>query len=131
MHITVFKEIIVDLTSVEVKFDDDDLALLLLCSLPTSYINFRDTILYSHNELTVAEVYEALTTKEKMRQMVNSEDATSSSGEALNVHGRTEQKKFNLGGKGKGNQKGRSKSKGPSSKLFCRYCKKNHDIENC
>jgi hypothetical protein len=49
-------------------------------------------------------VYEALTVKEKMRQMVNSEDvASSSSGEALNVCGRIEQKKSNSGGKGKGN----------------------------
>jgi hypothetical protein len=103
MHISVFKETVADLTSMEVKFDDEDLALLLLCSLPASYNNFRDTILYSHDELTVAKVYEALTTKEKMRQMVNSEDATGSSGEALNVRGHTEQKKSNSGGKGKGN----------------------------
>jgi hypothetical protein len=103
MHISVFKETVADLTSMEVKFDDEDLALLLLCSLPASYNNFRDIILYSHDELTVAKVYEALTTKEKMREMVNSEDATGSSGEALNVRGRTEQKKSNSGGKGKEN----------------------------
>jgi hypothetical protein len=53
--------------------------------------------------LTIAKVYEALTVKEKMRQMVNSEDVASSSGEALNVCGRIEQKKSNSGGKGKGN----------------------------
>jgi hypothetical protein len=39
-HILVFKEIMADLTSMEVKFDDEDLALLLLCSLPASYRNF-------------------------------------------------------------------------------------------
>ncbi len=117
----------------EVKFDDEDLALLLLCSLPASFSNFRDTILYSRDTLTVAEVYEALTVKEKMRQMVNSEDAAGSSGEALYVRGRTDQKKSNSGGKGKGkNQRGRSKSRGPSDELFCKYCKKtNHVIENC
>jgi hypothetical protein len=61
MYILVFKKIVADLTSMEVKFDDEDLSLLLLlCSLPTTYNNFRDTILYSHNELTMAEVYEAL-----------------------------------------------------------------------
>jgi hypothetical protein len=79
----------------------------------------------------VAKVYEALTTTEKMRQMVNSEDAAGSSGEALNVHGHTEQKKSNLGSKGKGNQRGHSKSKGSSNELFCRYYKrKNHNIDN-
>jgi hypothetical protein len=39
-HISVFKEIVADLTSMEVKFDDEDLALFLLCSLPASYNNF-------------------------------------------------------------------------------------------
>jgi hypothetical protein len=39
-HISVFKEIAADLTSMEVKFDDEDLALLLLCSLPASFSNF-------------------------------------------------------------------------------------------
>jgi hypothetical protein len=79
----------------------------------------------------VEEVYEALAATKKMRQMVNSKDAAGSSGEALNVRDHTEQKS-NSGGKGKGNQKGRSKSKGPYDELFCRYCKrKNHNIENC
>jgi hypothetical protein len=53
MHILVFKEIVVDLTSMEVKFNDEDLALLLLCSFPISHNNFCDTILCSHDTLTV------------------------------------------------------------------------------
>jgi hypothetical protein len=131
MHISMFKEIVINLTSMEVKFDDEDLALLLWCSLPASYNNFRDTILYSHDELTMVKVYEAFTGKEKVRQMVNSKDVTDSSGKALNVYGLTEQKKSNSAGKGKGNQKGHSKSKGPPNELFCRYCKrKNQNIEN-
>ena len=40
----------------EVKYDDEDLGLLLLCSLPSSFSNFRDTILYSHDELTIAMI---------------------------------------------------------------------------
>ena len=39
-HLSIFKEIITDLVSMEVKYDDDDLALLLLCSLPTLFANF-------------------------------------------------------------------------------------------
>jgi hypothetical protein len=135
MHISVFKEIVADLTSVEVKFDDEHLALLLLCSLPASYNNFQDTILYSHVELIVAKVYEALAAKEKMRQMVNSEDAASSSGEALNIWGRTEQKKSNSGGKGKGNQKGRSKSKDHPMSCFADTARGKtiilRTVENC
>ena len=39
-HLLIFKEIVADLVSMEVKYDDEDLALLLLCSLPTSFANF-------------------------------------------------------------------------------------------
>ena len=59
-HLSVFKEIVADLVSMEVEYDDEDLGLLLLCSLPSSYASFRDTILLSHYELTLAEVCEAL-----------------------------------------------------------------------
>ncbi|CAN6278364.1 unnamed protein product [Urochloa humidicola] len=56
-HISVFKEIVADLVSLEVVYDDEDLGLLLLCSLPSSFAGFRDTILYSRDELTVLDVY--------------------------------------------------------------------------
>jgi hypothetical protein len=44
----------------EIKYEDEDLGLLLLCSLPSFFTNFCHTILLSCDELTVAEVYEAL-----------------------------------------------------------------------
>ena len=93
-HLSIFKEIVADLVSMEVKYDDEDLALLLLCSLPNSFANFRDTILLSRDELTLAEVYEALQTREKMKGMVQS-DVSSSKGEVLQVRGRPEQKTYN------------------------------------
>ena len=76
-HLSVFKEIVADLVSMEVKFDDEDLGLLLLCSLPSSYANFRDTILLSRDELILSEVYEALQSREKMKGMVQSEASSS------------------------------------------------------
>jgi hypothetical protein len=42
----------------EIKYEDEDLGHLLLCSLPSFFTNFRDTILLSREELTVAEVYD-------------------------------------------------------------------------
>jgi hypothetical protein len=66
-HIASFKEIVADLQSMEISYDDEDLGLLLLCSLPSSFANFRDTILYNHDELTLHEVCEALAQKEKMK----------------------------------------------------------------
>ena len=87
-HLSVFKEIVSDLQSMEVDYDDEDLGLILLCSLPSYFANFRDTLLYSHDTLTLDEVSEALHAKEKMKHMVSSEGSTFD-GEALSVRGRT------------------------------------------
>ena len=73
----------------EVNYDDENLGLLLLCSLPNSYANFRDTILLSRDELTLKEVYEALQSREKMKGMVLA-DGSSSRGDTLHVRGRSE-----------------------------------------
>jgi hypothetical protein len=75
------------ISSMEVKYDDEDLGLLLLCSLPNSYANFCDTILLSRDELSLAEVYEALQSRKKMKGMVQSDGSSSSKGEALHVRG--------------------------------------------
>nr|GEY41272.1 retrovirus-related Pol polyprotein from transposon TNT 1-94 [Tanacetum cinerariifolium] len=42
-HIDEFNKIVLDLANIEVKFEDKDLALLLLTSLPASYESFVDT----------------------------------------------------------------------------------------
>ena len=129
-HISVFKEIVSDLQSMEVKYDDEDLALLLLCSLPSSYTHFRDTILLSRDELTLAEVHDALKQREKMKTMVGS-DGTSYKAEALQVRGRTKQRYNNYGNRDK-SKDGRSRSKSKGKDKFCRYCKKsNHVIDDC
>jgi hypothetical protein len=39
-HVSSFKEIVTNLQSMEVSYDDEDLGLLLLCSLPSSFTNF-------------------------------------------------------------------------------------------
>jgi hypothetical protein len=90
-HLSSWKEIIFDLQSIEVKYEDEDLGFLLLCLLPNSFTNFRDTILLSHDKLTLAEVYEALQQREKMKCMVQAE-SSSSKAEALEVRGRREQR---------------------------------------
>ena len=63
-HISTFKEIVANMETIEVKYDEKDLGLTLLCSLSSLYMTFRDTILYSHEPLTIEEVYEALISKE-------------------------------------------------------------------
>jgi hypothetical protein len=87
-HLSIFKEIVSDLHAMEVDYDDEDLGLILLCSLSSYFANFRDTLLYSHDTITLDEVSEALHAKEKMKQMVSYEGSTFN-GEALSVRGRT------------------------------------------
>jgi hypothetical protein len=64
-HLSVFREIVADLQSMEVTYDDEDLGLILLCSQPGSFANFRDTILYSRDTLTMNDVYEALQARKR------------------------------------------------------------------
>jgi hypothetical protein len=66
-HILFFKESDIDLQPIEVQYDDADLGLILLCSLPSSLENFRDIILLTLEYLTSSEVYEALQQSEKMK----------------------------------------------------------------
>ena len=69
-QLTVFKEIVSYLKTVEVKYNENDLGLILLCLLPSSYVTFRDTILYSHDTLTLEEVFDALFSREKMKPLI-------------------------------------------------------------
>ena len=81
---------------------------MLLCSLPNSYATFRDTILYSRDTLTLSEVYEALFSKEKMKQLIVGPEAH---GDSLFVRDRPQEK--NSGEE----QRKRSKSRN-SNKIY-------------
>ena len=86
-HLSMFKELICKLENMDVKYEDGDLALFLLSSLPDSYSHFCDTIMYSRDTLVLDDVITALDSKEKMKQITNggSEDKV----EGLNVKGRS------------------------------------------
>jgi hypothetical protein len=74
-HLLVFKDIVSDLQAIEVDYDDEDLCLIFLF-----FANFRDTLLYSHDTLTLDEVSEALHVKKKIKQMVSCEGSASNEG---------------------------------------------------
>jgi hypothetical protein len=69
-----------------VKYKDEDLALLLFVSLPSSSINFRDTIILSRDTLILPKVYEPLHQRDR-KTMVQAE-GSSSKAETLQVYGR-------------------------------------------
>jgi len=63
-HIDNFNKLCLDLESIEVKYDDEDKALLLLHSLPKSYETFVDILKHGRDTLTLDDVIGALNSKE-------------------------------------------------------------------
>ncbi|PKI74013.1 hypothetical protein CRG98_005630 [Punica granatum] len=55
-HISEFMTLLNDLNNGEVKIDDEDKDLLLLCSLPPSYKTLRKTLIYGRDNLTFEDV---------------------------------------------------------------------------
>ncbi|GJY34772.1 hypothetical protein Tco_0419241 [Tanacetum coccineum] len=84
-HIDVFNKIVLDLANIEVTFKDEDLALLLLTSLPSSYEHFVDTLLYEHEALTLEDVMATLNSKE----IIERSKAKRDNSEGLYARGRT------------------------------------------
>ncbi|KAG8482499.1 hypothetical protein CXB51_024054 [Gossypium anomalum] len=128
--LTVFKEILSNLEAMDVQYDKEDLGLILLCSLPPSYSTFRDTILYSRESLTVDEVYDSLTSYDKMKHLVVKPD---SQGEGLIVRGRQDRNADDDRGRTqernhRGKFKGRSKSSNRGK--TCNFCKKKGHIKS-
>ena len=80
-HIAQFSSIINDLYKIEVKIEDDQ-ALLLLCSLPSSYKSFREAIIYvGKSTIKVKEVKEYLFNKDKIDTQLTSESHHDDSGQ--------------------------------------------------
>jgi hypothetical protein len=69
-HVDEFSSILLDLANMEIKYEDKDQALMLLRSLPLSYKNFRETLIYSNKSLKL-EVKASLYSKElkKLRSL--------------------------------------------------------------
>ncbi|GKD79983.1 hypothetical protein Tco_1342604 [Tanacetum coccineum] len=90
-HINKFNKIFLDLSNIEVKFKDEDLALLLLTSLLVSYKHFVDTLLYGWEALTLEDVMATLNSKEIKERS----KAKGDNGEGLYVRGRTDHRDSN------------------------------------
>ena len=65
-QLTEFNKIIDDLAYIDVNLEDEDKSLHLLCALPRSFKNFKDTMLYGkEGTITLEEVQEANKTQYK------------------------------------------------------------------
>ncbi|MFQ6668738.1 hypothetical protein Gotur_034286 [Gossypium turneri] len=65
-HMSQFITLLNDLNNVEVKIDDEVHAMLLLCSLPSSYKSFRETLIYDRDKLSFEDVKGHLLSKDKL-----------------------------------------------------------------
>ena len=79
-HLDDFNKIILDLCNIGVKQEEEDLAIILLSSLPRSYEHFVDTMLYGKETLTMSEVKAALSSKEIQKKV---DDKHEDNGEGL------------------------------------------------
>jgi len=65
-HIAEFFSIINDFNKIEVKIEDEDQALLLLCFLSSLYKSFREAIIYGGKNQLINEINEHLLNKDKI-----------------------------------------------------------------
>ncbi|GKB14200.1 hypothetical protein Tco_0848123 [Tanacetum coccineum] len=78
-HIDEFQKLVGDLAAIDTAISDEDQALLLLTSLPSSYDNFVETLLYGRDTLKLEDVLATLNS----RELQNITEAKGDGGEGL------------------------------------------------
>ncbi|GJR98884.1 hypothetical protein Tco_0271058 [Tanacetum coccineum] len=102
-----------DLAAIDTAISDEDHALLLIISLPSSYNNFIKTLLYGRDTLKLEDVLATLNSRELQKMT----EAKGDGGEELYVRGRSGQRDMEHG-----TYSAWSKSQGRSSRLECYIC---------
>ncbi|GJY98344.1 zinc finger, CCHC-type containing protein [Tanacetum coccineum] len=113
-HIDEFNKLILDLANIDIEIEDEDQALMLLTSLPSSYENFVEALLYGRESLTMEDVLATLNSRELKKRTEGIKEDT---GDGLYVRGMS-----NHLGKAHSGGSSRFKSRGGTSKLKCFIC---------
>jgi hypothetical protein len=114
-HLSTFNTLLVQLTSMGLKFESKDKAITLLCSLPTSWDHFVTSISFSSTENNeFYDIVRALLSKET-RKKSNIEISTC---EAMVMRGRPKERGHSHRDFSWSNSKGRKR------KLKCWFCGK-------
>nr|GEY25857.1 retrovirus-related Pol polyprotein from transposon TNT 1-94 [Tanacetum cinerariifolium] len=82
-----FNKLILDLENIDIEIEDEDQALMLLTSLPSSYKNSMETLLYGRESLTMKDVLATLNSK-KLKKIT--ECTKKETGDRLYVRGRSD-----------------------------------------
>uniref|UniRef100_A0A2N9F9A0 CCHC-type domain-containing protein n=1 Tax=Fagus sylvatica TaxID=28930 RepID=A0A2N9F9A0_FAGSY len=123
-HINTFKQIISDMLRIDIKFKDEDKAMMFLISLPASYEHLVTTLLYGKETLELEEVLGALLDHYQQKH----KDSAKSSGEGLVVKGYQDRGRK----KDKDDKSARGRSKSKSKIVKCYKCqKKGHIKRDC
>ncbi|GJU53658.1 hypothetical protein Tco_1227372 [Tanacetum coccineum] len=75
-HIDEFNKLILDLANIDIEIEDEDQALMLLTSLPSSYENFIKTLLYGRESLTMEDVLATLNSRELKKRTESTKEET-------------------------------------------------------
>ncbi|GKA62977.1 retrovirus-related pol polyprotein from transposon TNT 1-94 [Tanacetum coccineum] len=119
-----FNKLILDLANIDIEIEGEDQTLMLLTSLPSSYKNFVETLLYGRESLTIENVLATLNSKESKKKTEGTKEETSN---GLYVRG-----KSNHSGKSHSGGSLRFKSRGGTGKLKCFIChSKGHLKRDC
>ncbi|GKD09204.1 retrovirus-related pol polyprotein from transposon TNT 1-94 [Tanacetum coccineum] len=110
-HIDEFNKLILDLENIDIEIEDEDQALMLLTSLPSSYENFMETLLYGMESLTMEDVLAILNSRELKKRTEGTKEET---GDGLYVRG--------MSGKAHFGGSSQFKSRGGTNKLKCFIC---------
>ncbi|GJX50129.1 hypothetical protein Tco_0276974 [Tanacetum coccineum] len=86
-HIDEFNKLILDLANIDIEIEDEDQALMLLMSLPSSYKNFVETLLYGRKSLTIEDVLVTLNSRELKKRTESTKKET---GDGLYVRRRSD-----------------------------------------
>ncbi|GJU76784.1 hypothetical protein Tco_1273854 [Tanacetum coccineum] len=75
-HIDEFNKLILDLANIDIEIEDEDQALMLLTSLPSSYENFVETLFYGMKSLTMEDVLATLNSRELKKRTEGTKEET-------------------------------------------------------
>ncbi|GFZ06608.1 hypothetical protein Acr_18g0007780 [Actinidia rufa] len=121
-HTSEFQSLVNQLTSVDLQFDDEMQALLLLSSLPESWETLVGSLSNSapNGKLTTSMVMNALFNEEARRREMGSTDQSES--QALVSEGSRERGRGQGRGHHRGTEKGRWRSQARGRTVRCFYC---------